>query len=233
MDTSTQTLIAVVLASILLVAVAPGVSGQTPTDTSYTVALDANGDATVTVTYTFALETTADENAFDDLQADAAAREALAEQFQAEMAAVAERTATATNRSMAVRNATVTFERTDAVGEAHVRLEWVGLAHADDDGRLTLTEPFSTRFTPDGEFQVRTPSSYTITAVSPEPDQRTETSAVWNANTSLSGFTLVAEPPAEAADTTADGQTPIPTPGFTAVLAVLAILLAAVTMRRD
>jgi len=119
MNTSIQTLLAVGLACLLLVAGAPAVSGQTPTDTTYTVALEADGDATVTLTYAFALETAADEAAFDELQTDEATREALAEQFRTEMDAVAERTAARTNRSMAVENATVRFERTDTVGEAH------------------------------------------------------------------------------------------------------------------
>jgi hypothetical protein len=233
MNSLTQTLIAVGLASLLLVACAPGASGQTATETTYTVALDADGDATVTLTYAFTLETTADEAAFDELQADDAARETLAEQFETEMATVADRTAAATNRSMALRNATVAFERTDAVGEAHVRLEWTNLARVDDDGRLTVAEPFSTQFTPDGKFRVQTPPSHVITSVSPEPDKQTNTSAVWNANTSLSGFTLVSEPAAGSVDTASGDGPPITTPGFTAGLAALAVLLAAVTMCRD
>jgi len=231
MNTSTQALIAVGLASLLLVAGAPAVSGQTPTDTTYTVALEADGDATVTLTYAFALETAADEAAFDELQTDEATREALAEQFRTEMDAVAERTAASTNRSMAVENATVTFERTDAVGKAHVRVEWTDLARVDDD-RLTLAEPFSTQFTPDGEFRVIPPTSHTITSVSPEPDQQTDTSVTWNANTSLSGFTLITEPAAGPADAASDDEPPITTPGFTVGLAVLAVLLSAVAMRR-
>ena len=233
MHTSTHLGVAVVLICLLLMAGAPAVSGQTPTDTTYTVALDADGDATVTLTYAFTLETPASEAAFDELQADDAAREALAEQFQAKMDAVAERTTTETNRSMAVQNATVTFERRDAVGEAHVRVEWTDLARVDDDGRLTLTEPFSTQFTPDGEFRVTTPSSHTIASVSPEPDAQTNTSATWNANTSLSGFTLTTEPITEVADTEPDDDAPITTPGFTAALAVLAVLFATIAMRRQ
>jgi hypothetical protein len=232
MNTATQTLLAVGIACLLLVASAPGVNGQTPTETTYTVALEADGDATVTLTYAFTLETAADEAAFDELQTDEATREALAEQFRTEMDAVAERTAARTNRSMAVENATVRFERTDTVGEAHVRAEWTGLARVDD-GRLTLAEPFSTQFTPDGEFRVTTPSSHAITSVSPEPDQQTDTSATWNANTSLSGFTLVTEPAAGSADVTSGDEPPITTPGFTAGLAVLAVLFTAVVMRRE
>lgn len=231
MNVPTRIGIAVVLACLLLASGAPGASGQTPTDTTYTVALDTDGDATVTLTYTFTLETAASEAAFDELQTDEAAREALAEQFQTEMDAVAERTTAQTNRSMAVQNATVTFERRDAVGEAYVRVEWTNLARVDDDGRLTLTEPFSTQFTPDGEFRVTAPASHTIASVSPEPDEQTDTSATWNPNTSLSGFALTTEPTATAADTETD-DAPITTPGFTAALAALALALTAITMCR-
>jgi len=77
------------------------------------------------------------------------------------------------------------------------------------------------------------PTSHTITSVSPEPDQQTDTSAAWNANTSLSGFTLVTEPAAGSADVTSSDEPPITTPGFTAGLAVLAVLFTAVVMRRE
>jgi hypothetical protein len=214
--------VAVALACLLL-AGAPVVSGQTLTDTTYTVALEPDGNATVTLTYAFDLETSAEAAAFDELEADRGAREQLADEFQTQMSGVAERTAGRTNRSMAVDNATVSFDRAETVGTVHVRVEWANLARVTDDGGLTLSEPFASSFTPEGAVRVTAPTDHSISSVTPDPAQQTVTTVTWDANATLSGFTVVTAPTqTPTATPTATAET---SPGFGPALAVLATLL--------
>jgi len=226
MQSVTRAVVTLALVS-LLVAGAPIASGQTPTDTTSTVALQSDGNATVTVTYAFDLETSTEAAAFDELEADTTARERLASSFQTDMNAVADNTASQTNRSMSVHNATVSFDRTDTVGEASVRVEWVNLARVTDDDQLTLAEPFSASFTPDGTFRVIAPAGHTITSATPAPASQTATTATWDANATLDGFAVRTAP----ADETGDDS--VSTPGFTAGLAALAVLVAALLIARQ
>jgi hypothetical protein len=187
------TVIAVVLTSLLIGGV-PSASGQTLTDTTYTVALEAKGNATVTLTYVFNLETSAEAAAFDQLEADTTVRTRLADEFQAQMEGVAGRTASQTSRLMTVQNAAVSFNRTESIGLVHVQIKWLNLASVTDNGHLTLSEPFGSSFTPDGVFRVTVPTGHTISSMSPNPIQQTTMTATWNADAILSGFKLVAAP---------------------------------------
>ncbi len=223
----------------LLAAGAPTVSGQLPTSTAYTIALEQDGDATVTLTYAFDLDTAADAAAFDDLETDQPARESLATEFQTEMDAVAQRTATRTNRSMAVRNATTVFERTETSGQVRVRAEWTGLGCVEGMGerererkRIVLSAPFSEQFTPDGTFRVIAPPGYAITSATPDPAQYDDNTATWDSNTTLTNFTVVSRPAVateEADESTQDSS--VQTPGFTGIATVVAIVCAVAVIR--
>jgi hypothetical protein len=220
-------LLAVVLTSFVIGA-GTSASGQTPTDTTYTIALETDGNATVTLTYIFNLETSAEANAFDQLETDTAVRTQLADEFQVQMSRVAERTAGLTNRSMAVRNATVSFNRTKTVGFVDVQIKWVNLTNVTDDGRLRLSEPFRSSFTPDGVFRVTAPSGHSIVSMSPEPAQETTTTATWDADATLSGFNIVTAPTDVDGDEADAPTTPMftstPTTGYTTLAAALVLV---------
>ena len=213
-------LIAIALATSL---VAAPVAAQDDHE-EFLVELDADGDADVAVTFAFELDSEEQRAAFEELEANATARDAFTERFENRMTAVATDAAEATDREMSVGDASITVETTGDVGLVTLNLHWEGLAAVDGD-RLTVTEPFASGFEPDRAFTVQTPDGHEITSATPEPSTDGTTTASWEAGASLEGFELTAAGTGNA-DTDGDGS------GLGVLTAVGALLVTALLARR-
>lgn len=197
----------------------------------FTVELDAEGNADVSVSYAFDLDSDDEQAAFEELQDNTTTQEEFVDRFENRMTAVAEDANDETDREMSVGDAEITFETVDDVGVVTLSLQWEHLAAVDGD-QLTVTEPFASGFEPDRTFTVTAPDDYEITSATPEPSTSGEASASWEAGASLDGFELVAEPLA-ADDETDDetGETEDDGTGFGVVAALVGLLAAAAVAR--
>lgn len=198
----------------------------------FLVELDAEGNADVSVSYAFDLDSDDEQAAFEELQDNTTAQEEFVERFENRMTAVAEDASDETDREMAVGDAEITFETVGDVGVVTLSLHWEHLAAVDGD-QLTVTEPFASGFAPDRTFTVTAPEDYEITSATPEPSSSGEAEASWEAGASLDGFELVAEPLA-ADDETDDGgdETEDDGAGFGVAAALVGLLAAAAIARR-
>lgn len=190
-----------------------------------------DGSAEVAVTYTFDLDDEDQEAAFDDLRADAEAREAFGDRFENRFADVADDAGQAADRDMSVSAATVDVERIDGTGVVTVSVTWEALA-ATDENRLVVTEPFASGFEPDRPLYVVAPEGYEVTAATPEPDAW-HNPVSWNAGSDLHGFEVVLE---ESDDAAADPDDDGPSafgPGFGVFAAIAGLLGAALYARRE
>lgn len=223
----TTRLAGVLIGLLVLSAVAaPPATAAEQDDERFRVDLDAAGDANVSVTYAYDLETDAERTAFDDLATNETARTRLATRFERRMAAVAADASTETGRSMAVGDATLAVESADGVGTVTLTVHWEQLAATDGD-RLVVTEPFASGFQPDRTFTVRAPAGYEVASASPTPSSGGEAMVTWEAGTDLSGFELVGAPSETAGD-----ESPGAGAGFGVVVAVVALVGVALAARR-
>jgi PGF-CTERM protein len=203
----------------------------------FLVELDAAGDADVSVTFTYDLDSEDERAAFEELQGNETARKALAERFGNRMAAVAEDTSAATDREMSVGDPTAQLRRDGDVGTVELSVAWSNLAAVDGD-RLTVTEPFASGFEPDRAFAVVPPEGYGVSSAEPTPSGSDETTATWDAGTSLEGFEAVVEPTdgdeatGGADDGTPDGDATEDSPGFGVAVALVALSVATIVARR-
>lgn len=205
--------IGVAIGVVVLTAGAMGASGNTaddaeslspaPDEPSFVVALDDEGAGTVTVTYVFDLDDDARETAFEELRDNETAKESFRDRFETRMETIAEDTAALVERDLSVSTAVIDLETVDGTGVAILSVTIENLA-ASDGTTLTLTEPFASGFEPDRPFYVQVPDEYEITSPDPTPTDQAATSAMWPAQTNLSGFELVAVTEDAAADTTDD-----------------------------
>lgn len=200
------------------------------------VDLDAEGDADVSVTFAYDLNSDEEGTAFENLQEDTTAQAEATERFENRMSAVADEASAETDRNMSVTDSAIELRRDGDVGLVTLSLRWTNLASVDGD-RLTVTEPFASGFEPDRAFSVVAPDGYEIASATPEPSGNDGESVTWGADSSLDGFELVAETSAdetgegtedsETNGASPDGDDVEDTPGFGAVTAVLALLAAA------
>lgn len=196
----------------------------------FLVDLDESGNANISLTLTYNLDSDEERDAFEELRENTTAQEEFAERFENRMTVVAEDASNATDREMSVGSARVEIETGDDIGVVTLTVPWENLA-AVDGGRLTVTEPFSSGFDPGLPFSVAVPDGYEIVSSSPEASSSDEASVTWEAGASLQGFELVAEPAAENEespedDTDADGA------GFGVVAVLWALLAAALLVAR-
>lgn len=211
-----------------MVATPVAAQSDTAEQAEFLVELGAEGDAGVTVTYAYDLETDGERAAFEELQDNETARQELAERFENRMSSVAADTADSTGREMSVSDASVELDSENGVGIVSLSVEFQGLAAAED-GQLTVTEPFASSFETDRPFTVEAPDGYEITSTSPDPSSTGEATATWDAGTSLEGFELVAESnDGGDGDSGTDGNGA----GFGAAVAVAALLGAVLFARR-
>ncbi|WP_226005641.1 DUF4897 domain-containing protein [Natrinema salinisoli] len=223
----TSRLFAVVLVALLLtgsvVATADSASAidahsqETDSDSAFVVALEDDGDATVTVAVTFDLTDEADRAAFRSLEENETERRELESRTERRLQTVVADVANETDREMAIENTGVSFETDEAAdrGVVSVSATWRGFA-ATEDGRLTVAEPFTSGFTADQAVVLELPDGYALAESTPEPSERVDGHISWDATTSLDGFEAVIAPSGGAND--GDSQ-----PGFGLGAAVIAI----------
>ncbi|VTT87071.1 unknown [Halorubrum sp. DM2] len=198
----------------------PGTGPAVEEGSSFVVALDADGDATVTVVLTYDLADDADEAAFEALRE---RPENVTDRFENRMTRIAERTAAETGREMGVSDARLEAESTDGTGVVRVSATWTNLAAVDGD-RLVVSEPFASAFRPDRPFVLVAPDGYALTDATVEADATTSTAegsaatAEWRPGADLSGFSATLAP-TEAGGVT-DGSLPTP------LVPTLALLVA-------
>lgn len=230
MNQPTIRIIGIALCTVLLssLAVAP-VTAQTAEE-AFLVELDSEGDADVSLSLAYDLESDEKAAAFEELRENATARTQVAERFENRMNAVAADAGAASDREMSVGDGGVELHRNGDTGLVVLSVEWTNIAAVEDD-RLTATEPFASGFEPDRTFTVTAPDGYTIISAEPEPTDRDGAAVSWAPNTSLDGFEVVAEPaeqPAGGDDADAPDEGAIDdAAGFGIAVGVLALLAAA------
>lgn len=221
-----ETLFAAIVVVSLLVAAPPATAATSP---SFTVDLQENGDADVSVSYTFDLHTDSEQAAFDELRENQSARDAIASRFEGRLDAVAANAADRTGRRMSVSDAAVDISTDGSVGVVTLQATWQGLAAVEDD-QLVLTEPFASEFSPDRRFVVTLPDGYTA-EVTPETGSQDGNQLTWDSETSLDGFELVATE--ESADSGGDsGVTGALGPGLGPMVGLLSLVAVGLLGRR-
>ncbi|EMA65279.1 hypothetical protein C461_14323 [Halorubrum aidingense JCM 13560] len=224
--------VAVAVVSLIGTLLAPGVvaldgPGAEPAieeGSAFVVALESDGDATVTLVLTYDLDDASDEAAFEKLRE---SPENTTARFGDRMSRIAERTATQTDREMTVSDVRAEVESADETGVVRLSATWTNLAAVDGD-RLVVSEPFASEFRPDRPFVLIAPDGYALADAAVDADATTApdgddaATAEWAAGTDLSGFSA-AFAPSDAAGVT-DGSLPTP---LAPTLALLATALLA------
>ncbi|EMA61513.1 DUF7345 domain-containing protein [Halorubrum lipolyticum] len=197
----------------------PGTEPAVEEGSSFVVALDADGDATVALVLTYDLADADDEAAFEELRE---RPENVTDRFDDRMTRIAERTAAETGREMSVSDVRAEVESTDGTGVVRLSATWANLAAVDGD-RLVVSEPFESAFRPDRPFVLVAPDGYVLADATVEADATTRTDgtgaaiAEWSPGTDLSGFSA-AFAPAETGGVT-EGSLPTPLVPTLALLA--------------
>jgi PGF-CTERM protein len=218
-------LVGVLLCVLVLSATTAPAAAASHDDERFRVALDTEGNADVSVTYAYDLETDGERAAFEELASNETARQRLATRFENRMGAVADGASSETGRDMTVGDATVETADDDGVGTVTLSVRWENLAAVNGD-RLTVTEPFASGFEPDRRFVVEAPDGYAVASATPAPSASDDGRASWAAGSSLSGFELVATADDAGDGSTGDGA------GFGSLLALAALAGAALLARR-
>ena len=196
----------------------PGTEPAVEEGSSFVVALDADGDATVTLVLTYDLADADAEAAFEELRE---RPENVTARFGDRLTRIAERTATETDREMRVADARTEFESTNGTGAVRISATWTNLAAVDGD-RLVVSEPFESAFRPDRPFVLVAPDGYALADTTVEADATASgdgastATAEWAAGTDLSGYSVTLAP-AEGGVT--DGSLPTPLAPTLALLA--------------
>ncbi|MCL9812369.1 DUF7345 domain-containing protein [Natranaeroarchaeum aerophilus] len=225
--------IATVLAGLVVcsLAVTP-VAGaqQSDTEPSLLVELDDSGDAQVTLTMTYDLDTDEEADAFESLVGDEEAQATALDRFEGNMQSVADTASDRTDRTMAVTGQSVSAERQDDVGVLSMTVEWTNFAATDGDD-LVVTEPFASGYETDRPLTIVAPDGYQVSDATPAPDSESDGTATWDAGTDLDGFEVVLSADGDAAtgaDDTGDADDDLPGFGIgTALTALLGIALIA------
>ena len=222
--------VVVVVGSALAPAGAASTGTQSATEDAFVVSLHEDGSATVTLREAFDLTTDTERATFRELERNGARTDRLRSSFEQRLGAISTAAADNTGRSMAVENTMVSVTTDGDTGVVSVSADWTGLAAVDGD-RLVVSTPFDADFDPSRAFVVRAPEGYALSANGPAPDSTTARSATWNANRSLSEFSVTATPATATGTATATGSSG---PGFGVVAALTALsALVAVRLRAD
>lgn len=219
---------ALLVAVTIVVATAPAMAGAHANDAepSFVVTVDADGSAEIDLTLTYDLTTDSEQEAFERLQNNQTARDAMRTRFRNRMEAVADDAENATGRTMAIQGASIDLSTTHggATGVVVLSVTWTGLA-AVEDGQLVVTEPFASGFEPDRTFVVKWPGAYELAEATPEPDTTTQGSATWEAGTDLQGFELtLARTTPTATETGTESPADGGAPGFGTGIALVALV---------
>lgn len=203
----TQLLVLGTVALLVGAAVAPAMATATEHDgdrSAFVVEMEANGDATVSLTLTYDLSEDRGEAAFEEVRENSSI---LADRFDERLSRIADRTATETDREMAVSNPHVAVRTTDGVGIVELSVSWSNLAAVDGE-TLVVTEPFSSEFQPDRTFVLTTPDGYAMADTTVPADEAGTATAEWEPGTDLSGFSATVSPNEGGAETS--DSTPVP-----------------------
>lgn len=246
MQKSTIRTLGICLGIVLMssMAVTP-VAAQT-NEEQFLVELDSEGDAELSMTFVYDLDSEDERAAFEELRENATAQTEISERFENRMTTVSGDASAATDREMSVRNVSIELESDDNAGLVVLSLQWANLAAVEGD-QLTVTEPFASGFEPGMAFTVVTPEEYEIVSATPEPTSSKAQSAMWEQNTTLDGFEVVAEASPgetddeEASNGTSDGtsdETPAEdttedSTGFGIVTALAALVAVALLVIRE
>ena len=203
---------------------------QSDTEPSLTVEVDESGNAMVTLTLTYDLDSEEEADAFQSLEGDEDAQADALDRYEGNMQSVADTASDRTDRSMAVTGQSVSVERQDDVGVLSMTVEWTNFAAADGDD-LVVTEPFASGYETDRSLTIVAPDGYQASDATPTPDSESDGTATWDAGTDLDGFEVVLSADGEAAadaDDAGDADDDLPGFGIGAALAALmgATLLA-------
>lgn len=230
-------LIGVCLCIALVSSLAAMPAAAQPDEEQFLVELDAEGNADVSMTFAYDLDSDDERAAFEALRENTTAQTASIERFENRVTAVADDASAATDREMSVRSADIELYRSGDVGGVVLSLQWTNLAALDGD-RLTVTEPFASGFDPDRPFAVVLPDGYDIATTTPEPSSVDDSTVTWDAGVTLDDFELAAEADAGTGDAGADDTSPDEDDtedavGFGVVTAVVSLLsVAALAVRR-
>lgn len=213
MDRQDRQLFSLGIVVVLLTSVVGGAAATTADSTQYShdgppeapafvVDLAADGDATVTVSYTYNLSDADRKAAFQDLRNSSSVREDFRDRFESRLQRVANSSENATGREMSVDNATLDLRTEGDTGIVTASVQWNGIAAVDAD-RVTLTEPLASGFTSERTVHVYAPDGYTVSSAAPSPGDRTEGHLQWASDTDLTGFEVVATAPEDTDESTA------------------------------
>ncbi|WP_226022435.1 DUF7345 domain-containing protein [Halomicrobium salinisoli] len=228
-----RTLLIGAVALLTVAAAVPAPAAAQDPEPAFVVDLAESGDAAVSVTYAFDLDTDAERQAFRELRDNESAREAYAARFGDRLRSVAANAENASGREMAVEDVTIDVATDDRTGVVTLSADWRGLA-ATTDGGLAVTEPFASGFAPDRQFVIALPDGYEASEVAPEPASSGDGRLTWSAGTDLDGFELVAAESGGGDAATADGDrsTAADGPGFGVAAALAGLVAAALLARR-
>lgn len=204
-----------VLTSLAAAAVPAGASPTIAGSSAFVVAVDADGNAEITLRLPIDLEGGTDSETVARVERNASA---LAEQFRDRLARVAADTESETGRSMAVSAASVDVSTANSTAIVELSATWEGLAAVEGD-RLVVSEPFASGFQPTQRFVVRPPDGYVLASASPASGERSDGAVAWSAGADLDGFRLEFTPDPDAQATSAG-----PMPGFGLGVGLAALL---------
>lgn len=162
--------------------------------------VDADGNATIAVTFTYNLSDADRKEAFSDLQDSESAQAHFRDEFESRLSTVAANASERVERTMSISNATIQLETVDDTGVVTVSVTWQNLA-GQEGHDLVVTEPFASGFFPDRPFYVVPPSDYTVSSATPAPADSTDETVQWDPGTDLTGFELVLSAPSDDGST--------------------------------
>lgn len=205
-----QRLAALGVVCLLVAAVAPAAAVQ-DTNEQLVVALEADGDATVTEITSYDLTNESERRTFERLESNETARQQRADQFRAHLQRGAERAAEESGREMAVSEVSVNLSRGHENGTVRLSANWSNLARAEE-GAVIVTEPFASGFQVNRTLAVEGPEGYVRAGTNPPPARALRNVAYWGPDDDLTGFQAAfAEP-----DATTSTPTVTTTPALTA-----------------
>lgn len=224
--------IATVLAGLVVcsLAVTPVAAAHSP-EQSLVIDVDETGDAQVTLTTTYDLDTEEEADAFESVQDDEETRTEMLDGFAVDLQSVADAASERTERPMVVTGEDVTTERQEDVGVLRVTVQWTNLAAIEGD-RLVVTEPFASGYETDRPLSIVAPDGFSLTDATPAPDDEGDGTATWAAGTELDGFEVSMEAPDGEIEASAGDATDDSLPGFGVVSAALAALVGATLVAR-
>lgn len=176
-------LISGILAGVTGVAASTSSTNSTPDGVVVQADVAPNGTATISVTYRFKLNTENKTEAFQKLQNSIENnRSAYESQFESRLSSTVTAAENRTNRSMTLRNisvSTTTEEFPQEYGVVTYTAEWTNFAVTDGE-RIRIGDALSGFYLDDRtRLVVSWPESYTIESVTPSPATEEPDKAIW------------------------------------------------------